>query len=156
MHLASNIAKYHINRFNIQKQYLEKNKLESPFNKYNYSIALLACVTHCDQFHGLHMSCCCNVWGMMRSCLCIQLLRRASEALIRSICVFSHFINSCVCVCVLRSDCSHQSACADVMGAFAFFYGLSSLICGGDQLAEQSALPLLCERNCAHKAPVAW
>lgn len=39
-----------------------------------------------------------------------------------------------------------HAACGDVMGGVLFLYELSSVISGGDQLAEQSARPaLLCE-----------
>lgn len=41
---------------------------------------------------------------------------------------------------------SHRAACGDVMGGVPFLYERSSVISGGDQLAEQSARPaLLCE-----------
>lgn len=41
---------------------------------------------------------------------------------------------------------SCQAACADVMGGVPFLYEHSPVISGGDQLAEQSARPvLLCE-----------
>lgn len=41
---------------------------------------------------------------------------------------------------------SHRTACGDVMGGVPFLYERSSVISGGDQLAEQSTRPvLLCE-----------
>lgn len=73
----------------------------------------------------------------MSVCLCVLSMRHSLQT-------FSFTVGISCSTNLHGLSC--QAACADVMGGVPFLYERSPVISGGDQLAEQSARPvLLCE-----------